>query len=439
MFKLPFLRPTPDLSDQIQTVRNEGLSFFNFNSQRIDQLRIDLWEGNQNLLDRFYSSNANSAFKPVKVLFMIPDTSLWDVYSAVFSRMRACDQFAVEVLAFRRADVLPDKSEHEVREFFAQRKIPVRLEGFKPGQACKPIKSNEADLIFYTLGSAAYPSAYKIEFTSLFCRTCYLPYGVLLANQEEYQFNQDFHHSAWAVFASTEREKALYEKHAKRKSINIVLTGYPKFDVLRERPRSKPDRPIIIWAPHWTIGLVYPQLNYGLFDKHCMDMVELIRSFPVCDFVFKPHPNLAHALKQTTFMDDEAYALYLTLLEQLPNCRIWKHGDYADLFHDSSMMITDSISFLAEYLVTGHPLLFLERQDRTRLNDLGEELIKLHYSGSTIDDIKGFIDQQLTDQNDLRRADRLSRGKQLLEIGEIPASKKIVKHIMNCFGIDTHN
>ncbi len=439
MFKLPLFRQPPNLSDEIQTVRNEGLSYFNFNGQRIDQLRIDLWEGNQKLLDRFYSSNSNFAFRPVKVLFMVPDTSLWDVYSTIFSHMRACDQFAVEALAFCRTDVVSDKTEDEVREFFAQRDIPVRLEGFKPGQACKPINPDEADLIFYTLGSAAYPSVYKIEFTSLFCRTGYLPYGVLLANQEEYQFNQDFHHSAWAVFASTAREKALYEKHAKRKSSNIVLTGYPKFDVLRERPRSKLDRPIIIWAPHWTIGLAYPQLNYGLFDKHCMDMVELIRSLPACDFIFKPHPNLAHALKQTTFMDDEAYALYLTLLEQLPNCRIWKHGDYAELFHDSSMMITDSISFLAEYLITGHPLLFLERQDRIQLNDLGEDLIKLHYKGSTIDDIKGFINRQLTDQNDLRRAERLTRGKQLLGIGETPASELIIKHIKNNFGIDSHN
>jgi hypothetical protein len=435
---IPFVKSAQDARDLVQTARNESLSYFNFNGQRIDQLKYMMWEGNQKLLDRFYATPTRKGTMPVvKVVFLVPDTALWDVYAPIHARMQQDPRFVTAVVAFRRADIGSDKSTDEVAAFFDERGIDCRLEGFNADRPCTPIRAEDADVLFYTLGSAAYPHEYKIEYTSLYCRTCYLPYGVLLSNQESYQFDQDFHHAAWAVFAATEREAELYRRHGKRIASNVVLSGYPKYDVLMNHGGvTKPDRPLIVWAPHWTLGLVYPALNFGLFDRVCMDMYELIKDHPEYDFVYKPHPNLPYALKQTTFMDDAAYALYLSMLERLPNCRIWKHGDYADLFIASSMMITDSISFLAEYLVTGNPLLFLERPDRARLNELGEQLIDLHYRGSTIADIRAFIQQQLHGEGDRRREERMQRGSHLLEVRATTASEVIVSYLASRFGLD---
>ena len=436
MFNFSLFRRASSDEKKLDELSNQALSYFNFNGQRIDQLKYDLWESNQKLLDRLYDLRAaTGARTPVKVLFMVPDTSLWDVYAPIHRRLSASADFAVRVLAFRRADVEPDKSEDEVIAFFSTRGIDADVEGFG-NRPLRQIAAGDADVIFFTLGSVAYPAPYRIEYLSLFCRTCYLPYGFLLADEENYQFGQDFHHSAWSVFASTERELDLYRKYSKRHSTNAVLTGYPKFELLDARlnPVEKPRRPIVIWAPHWAIGLVYPRLNLGTFDRICNEMFELFRSTPQVDFVFKPHPTLLHALVKTTFMDEKAYHTYLSLLEQLPNVSVVKHGDYCNLFLRSSAMITDSVSFLAEYLPTRNPLLFLDRSDRAKLNEVGEKIIALHYHGAGMDSIRAFLGKAIDRGEDPLLEGRMRAGLELLGVTQ-PASGVICDHLSKSFGL----
>ena len=423
------------LQDDIVNTRNESLSYFNFNGERINQLRFNLWEGNQKLLDQLHAvSNKVWPNKRIHVIFMVPDTTLWDVYAPIYSIIKKSDLFKTDVITFVRQDVDSDKDKEQVIKFFFDREIDFYLEGFDSDVDVMPIDKLQPDVIFYTLGSHAYPDPYKIEYTSLFCRTCYLSYGFLLVNEENYQFNQDFHHAAWTVFASTERELTLYNKYRKRVSSNIILTGYPKFDLYRDTVREFTEKPNIIWAPHWTIGLVYPELNLGTFDKICMPMLDLMRSMPQYNFIFKPHPNLKYACGKTEFMNEENYKLYLNMLEQIPNVSIWNHGDYFQQFINSEGMITDSVSFLAEYLPTKNPLLFLNRSDREPMSDVGELLIGAYYHGETIDDIKMFIEQCIENKKDPKREERLYNIESQLNISNKPSSEIIVDYLLDSFG-----
>ncbi|MCG9081339.1 hypothetical protein [Laribacter hongkongensis] len=414
---------------------NSSLSYFTFNGQRIDRMKFDLWEAHQAQLDRVYGLAASSRRRRrIQVVFLVADTSLWDVYEPIFRRLQADTDFMPRVCAFQRVDVTSDKNANEVQEFFDRRGVSVELAGFD-GQPCQPLDPNRADLVFYTLGSVAYPEVYRIENVSHYARTCYLPYGFLLANESEYQFNQDFHHSAWTVFASTAREEGLYTQFSKRRRNNVIRATYPKLELLDRRRRHVPrqQRPLIIWAPHWTIDQSYPKLNLGMFDRLAQPMLGLFAAHPEVDFVFKPHPNLLFALQSTGLMDEVAYAEYLEQLEALHNVTVWKHGGYTDLFLSSHALLTDSVSFLAEYLPTGNPLLFLDREDRIPLSDVGEQVISMHYKARDFDAVRAFVEDQVLGNQDPQREARLAQADQVLEIEGEPGSLVIHQYLRRSF------
>lgn len=425
--------------DEAVRARNEALSYHTFAGDRLKEVRIQNYEAVQALLLRFHRQAGTGRTRPLRVLFMVAHTSLWDVFGPIYAAMAASDDFEPSVLAFRRADIALDLEPGEIEAFFAERGIAARLEGFDEERRYAPLDPEAHDILFYTLGSAAYPRPYKQEFTSSFFLTCYLSYGFLLVAEEEYQFNQDFHHAAWRVFSSTAREQALYEKFSPRTYPNVVQTGYPKFDLFRQDAAqpSGEGRRTIIWAPHWTISQFYPRLNLGLFDQICMGMLDIFRDFPDIDFVYKPHPNLRHALEATTFMPADSYEAYLGMMTACGNVRIVNQGDYFPLFRESAAMITDSVSFLAEYLPTGRPLMFLDRPDRAKMSDVGEEIISLHYSGREVDDIRAFISTHVVGGRDPLRAGRMERMPELLGLGPETASARILAQLRSAFGLTT--
>lgn len=426
--------PAAEAKATADLARNEALSYYNTNSARISEEAIRSIEAAHNLLARFDRQVGRSAQHPVKVLFLLPDISLWDVYSPIYRLMKASPLFEPRVIAFDRVDVAQDKTSGVVEGFFTEDGIDGEFSG-AGGNPLKPIAAYEPDVVFYTLGSVAYPEQYRIEYVSRFCRTCYIAYGFLMADALDYQFGQSFHHAAWKVFAATPREVEEYSRRSKRLVPNVELTGYPKFDLFRDADLTETDPKTVVWAPHWTIGMVYPTLNFGTFPEIFSGMLELMRSMQDLRFVFRPHPNLRHACASTGFMNAEQYDYYMDFMKGLGNVDIYSEGDNISLFCRSSAMITDSISFLAEYVPTGRPLLFMDRPDRAKLAPVGEELIAAHYRGQTVADIESFLVERVRGQTDPRRAVRLEAGRRLLNIGPEPASAAILRTIATAFDL----
>ena len=67
--------------------------------------------------------------------------------------------------------------------------------------------------------------------------------------------------------------------------------------------------------------------------------------------------------------------------------------DYVDLFVSSNAMIHDCSTFTAEYLATGHPVMFMgDGCKEDSLNQFGVDCFKLHYRGNSIADVEDFIE-----------------------------------------------
>ena len=82
-------------------------------------------------------------------------------------------------------------------------------------------------------------------------------------------------------------------------------------------------------------------------------------------------------------------------------------GEYYDLFLSSDALIHDCSSFMAEYLFTQKPALFIKKRGYSMpLNGFGEECLKRHYIGEDISDIRHFIDDVVIGGSDSMRMER---------------------------------
>ncbi len=263
----------------------------------------------------------------------------------------------------------------------------------------------------------------------------YIPYGMMVANNERKtfpydQYNQLLHNMTWKNFEETKNSVDMAEKYAFVGSRNAFYTGYPKMDAfyVKDLAEKDPwdelllragnsDAKKIIYAPHHTLAADEP-VNFSTFASNYLYFLQLAEKFQKeTVWVFKPHPQLVYkAVKEGVFADAEEWNAYLQKWKNLKNAEVMEEGMYHNLFMRSDAMILDSVSFLAEYLYAHKPLLMLTR-DGQYFNDFGRELMKVHYHASGTDEkeIEAFVTDIVLDGNDKKKEIREDFFKQNLD------------------------
>jgi len=331
----------------------------------------------------------------VRVVFVVADLAIWETFASLYSRLSRLEKFSVSVVAFRRIDVKTTVEAESTRKFFEAQSVDYSF--LESETEVNSFRWDLCDFAFFTLGEGAFPANLKIGNASRYCRTIYMAYGALLGDHFDYQYNSNSQHLAWRILAATMEEVRNYRSVARRPNSRVVYAGYSKFESMAsERAgQATPARPQVLWAPHWTVGNA-DHNRFGSFDQFAMPMLDVLRNWRCLDFVLIAHPNLRHELGNRSLMSEIEFSDYLREYSSEPNGKLAGVESTAKLFVSSSAMISDSISFLADYLFTGNPLLFMNRRDRRRLNPTGELVIGAHYHGFSIAEVDEFL-KMLTD------------------------------------------
>jgi CDP-glycerol glycerophosphotransferase (TagB/SpsB family) len=240
--------------------------------------------------------------------------------------------------------------------------------------------------------------------------TCYVPYGYMLSNTEQAQFNKNFHNLTWKNFYETEIHKKMAEQFAGNKAVNVVVSGAPMCDKLLEinhkpiDPWKLQDKNIkrIIWAPHHTIEDNSEKFGYSNFLKYAEIFPDLLNKYhEKIQIAFKPHPLLKPKLYKNRDWGVERTDEYFKRWEDLPNGQLVT-GAYEDLFLTSDALILDSISFLAEYMFTGKPCLFMVKDEsvNNKFNEFGRRIYELVYKSHDFSELCFFIDDIVINGND---------------------------------------
>ena len=400
-----------------------------------------------------YAQIANKLKKQdhIKVAFVVHERAKWSAQS-VFDAFARDSRFSPTIFISystywgEKATTEQERNNFQKNcDFFQERGMKTeRLFDIESGKSI-PLTNFSQDIVFYQE-----PMSYRhVDFPAVVSRNslvCYIPYGIMMAAIQQYQFDCDFHNMCWKIFCETPIHLDLAKKYAFNRGKNVVVTGYPKMDsFLRDEtvsdidlwkiPRHRaPDIKRIIWAPHWTIREIDASMKtastvcFGTFRKYHEMFYEYLKNHPEIEIMLKPHPLLVMECVQMGI----DYQGFIRRWCDLPNGSYYDGGDYIDLFRTSDAMILDSVSFIAEYMFTGKPMQFLCRTPdilKTDFNEFGVEAVKRLYEAHQWADVEHFIEDVVFLRKDPIQQSRKDFVKNVLRPSHQSAGEFVVNYI----------
>jgi len=340
---------------------------------------------------------AVSKHRPVRVFFYLMNTAMWKS-DKLFKLLQADDRFEPVIISYLfPSDTLNGKQvlEQEIRRYCAENGYQYQCGFDFTNNKLLPIDSFEPDLVFY-------PQPYHEKLSELPSEAlmAYIPYCFEVERGRVFH-NWLYQNICWKMFLPNEFHYSLERKYNVNKGRNVVVAGYPLSDFFFDGhiPGDKcwkeddPSKKKIIWAPHHSI-LAEDTLDYSLFLDIAEGMLEVVKEYQDrVQFVFKPHPVLRDKLNRHPNWGVGKTDSYYKSWCELPNCN-FVSGGYVDLFMTSDAMIHDCSSFTVEYLYVNKPVMFLSKTGKAPavFNEFGQECYDVHYHGTTINDIRRFIE-----------------------------------------------
>lgn len=351
--------------------------------------------------------------KPIRVVFLTFYFEAWDAFDAVYKQMKADSRFDPMVITMPRKLTGYEKFQDEELVSSYLDSIGIEHERFqfkKSKDGLARLKELSPDYVFLNYPwQRNYKKNYQIEKLVEFTKVCYVPYfSTSLVNEPGvegvalHQYTQATHEQAHMVFLQDADTKEAFDNNGR--ADHAFLTGTPKIDALLEaKDKVEPVWPIhrtlsdgsqpmrVIWAPHHSYGPSW--LNFGHFTNQKDSMLEHAQSNPHIDIVLRPHPFLFGTLTGRDLMTPEDLAEWRLKWDSLPNTFTDIDGPFTSLALASDVMITDGVSFIAEYpLVTRKSVIFWEKPEHWEFSPLGKVAELTAHKATSFTEVLSFLE-----------------------------------------------
>ncbi|MDF7674193.1 CDP-glycerol glycerophosphotransferase family protein [Acetobacteraceae bacterium ESL0709] len=375
------------------------------------QLRFDAHsiKDSANIALRYQSKN-----KRIKCLFLVNVMEMWDSLAGIYAAMSKDQRFEPIVVTtfFRPLGQGNYEGEGVVSEALTKKNIPhLRLDMLNYDQGLTILKNLTPDIIFrqQPWDSNILPGYSARELS--FARLCFVPYFFAsLVYQRDYGtedikehsgFDLDYHRECWRIFCDSNMTERSFKSFRHIDPQKIIISGPPKLDYILSCknngvwPFPKQDKKCfkIVWAAHHSVDS--HSSCFSVFLDLYEDMLFWARNTPEIQFVLQPHPALQDGVIRSGHMTGGQFDRYLALWSGLENCTVYT-GDYVGLFAASDLMITDGVSFLAEYPLFDKPLIFVDSRRHYPFNELGEMAVACARTVTSFTEIKEAVEEWQT-------------------------------------------
>ena len=368
--------------------------------------------------------------------FVVYSSSMWN-FDKLYYLFKNHEAFSVNIIVAHVSDTNIDKesaeSEYSKTVLYFKNK---HLEVFD----AKRISALDYDLLFYLTPFALVEEQFHYYNIPLSVGLLHSSYSYMLAGNMS-KLKKWLYHFALAYYTDTNYYKQLIEK-TDLYTRNAKYLGFPKMDQFYTAEfQRRSTKKIIIYAPHHSVN--YTEYKSATFEDNYLDILELAKQHADSTYwIYKPHPLLRpHSVVAGIFDSVEEYDRYVDEWNNLENADVVTSGEYFSLFKESDAMITDSVSFLAEYQFTHNPLLLLE-SGKEKYNDFGNSILDILYKcpGDDISGIESFIMDIVSEKDDMKEKrmaffeDNLSYRK-----NSMSANYRIFKDILEFTGKEEKN
>ncbi|AWG21696.1 CDP-glycerol--glycerophosphate glycerophosphotransferase [Flavobacterium faecale] len=375
----------------------------------------------------------------IKVAFFLIHESVWK-YDLVYRLMVEHPKFDPVIFVCPVVNYGKDSMLYEMNKSFTVFKNKgynvLRTFDDITGKYLDIQKEYAPDIIFYTnpynglIDKRYY--IYKFPTTLI----CYVPYAIMTTKYDSF-FNLDFHNIVWKIFSETPLHHKILTEKQKIKARNSIVTGFPGFDQLLIN--KKPDDKVwkstsenlkrVIWAPHHLMKELNKVSNFLEYYDYFLELAN--RYQDKLQIAFKPHPLLRLKLEKDPDWGKKKTDAYFEKWDILANGQL-ENGNYDDLFLTSDALIHDCGSFMAEYLVTGKPTLFMVRNEAVmeEWNEFGQKVVSLHYQSRNFQEVDDFIMDVVLSEKDWMKEDRKTFVREfLIQNPKSTASENILRYL----------
>lgn len=360
----------------------------------------------------------------IKIGFVLYTSSIWNV-DELHNRLTNDSFYEVDLILVHLKVQDQESSEkmfNQTYEYFKKKNYSIKK--------ASEINVSQYDVLFYLTIGYIEENNIRINNISTNIMTLYTSYSYMLSDAPS-KLNAALYHISYCYYTDSVFYKNSIEQN-KYYTGNAKYLGFPKMDqYYNAQFNRRSDKKIIIYAPHHSVHRSGKRT--ATFEDNYMSILALAEKY--CDttyWIFKPHPSLrSTSVAAGIFNSVEEYDEYESKWNMLNNADVMSVGDYFSAFKESDAMITDSVSFLAEYQFTHKPLLLLE-SGKGAYNDFGKSIVNILYScsGTDIQGIETFINDVIAEKDEMKEK-RLDFFKQNLEYNfdGISASEKIYNDI----------
>ena len=373
------------------------------------------------------------AKKKIKIIFLCMECSKWGAQS-LYKMMEQHDNFKPQVILIppytvHKGEDLTKLSLENNLKFYKANNIKVELGYNIIKHKYINLKQFKPDIVFFEQPYDL-PPQYSLSKVSKDSLCMYFPYGYENLDYKN-NYTNNFHKHLFAYFVESKENLERYEHYRKGNSRNCIVTGHPKLDYyIKPTEKTKSNKLKIIYAPHHS--LKKHSLRFGTFQDNGQFMLNLAKKNNKIDWVFKPHPKLKFELLDNKIMTQEQIDEYWESWQKLGT--VHEYGNYLELFQTSDALITDSISFLVEYLPTRKPIIQLFNKMHHPYNSIGERISQILYKSTNNEELDTLFNKVIVNRNDYLKDKRIKLINNLFDFKQ-SASKKVINYLEEIIGI----
>ncbi len=310
----------------------------------------------------------------INVVFVCHRPTVWASLKSVYDELNLNENFNVSVVVIPMKVTLPglgynhEKYEWEgACEYWSDYNC---IKGYDDEtKKWFDIKILKPDYVFYQQPyNVMRCDSYKSEVVSKYAKICYVSYfATMNINEELVECTPvDFLSDLSFYFTQNDIDHNFMKDRiddAGKGHASIILTGFPRYDNMEQYKDCDDDiwsgkkngAFRVIWTPRWTTN----EGNCHFFEykdkvlKYCDDNKDI-------DFIFRPHPQSFIEWNTTGELPKEKADAYKAEYDARDNMKIDYNKEYISTFASSDCIITDQSSVIAEYFLTGKPIIYCD-------------------------------------------------------------------------------
>lgn len=315
----------------------------------------------------------------INVVFVCHRPNVWGSLKSIYEECLNDERFNVSIVAIPCKKQLPKLGlSHKVyesegaEEYYKNFECNV-INGYDYlNNKWFNLKKLKPDYVFFqTPYNIIRPKKYRTGVVSKYTKILYVHYAAnfIGAGILEESYPLDFIKDIYTIFVQDERDQKLIEDYLKNNNLNIrtLLTGFPRYDELDSLkgidsknwnlPRNNNVKRVI-WTPRWTTN----EGNCNFFEYKDF-LIEYAKKHSNFDFIFRPHPQAFLEWNATGELPEKEAEEYKKKYSDCKNAKIDLQKEYLTTFYSSDFMITDISSIVAEYFLTGKPIIYCHKKD----------------------------------------------------------------------------